>query len=196
MAQKTLSIVSRDNLRSRASQKLRAEGKIPAVMYGHSEPINIAIDAREFNTKFRVITENTLIILDNGKDQYEVLVKEYQDDLKTGEVLHIDFYEVEKGKPLKTHVPIKLTGTSVGVKEGGLLEHFLHEVEVECIPKNLPEIITVDITPIKIGQSIHISDINPPEGVKFLTSGDQVVIVVAGAKEEKVVAADDEQKEE
>ena len=131
--------MSGKNSKKGPAKQLRKEGKIPAVVYGHAAPLHISVDAREFSKKFRVVTENTIIILDMGGKQTEVLVKDLQEDIITETVKHIDFYEIEKGKVLKTHVPVHLVGNPIGVKEGGLLEHKIDQLEVECLPKDLPE---------------------------------------------------------
>ena len=124
----------------------------------------------------------------------DVLIKDYQEDLLKGRIIHIDFYEIEKGKLLKTRVPVHLEGTAIGVKEGGVLEHLLHEIDVECLPKDLPKSFQIDISDLKAHHSIHIKDIEAIEGVKILNPLDQVVclIEVKAAVEEEVEEVEEE----
>jgi len=182
MEKKTLNVVLREERKKRAAGRLKRAGKIPAILYGHGEPLALTVDAHEFHKKFTTVSENTLINLRTGENDYDVLVKDYQSDILSGKVTHLDFYEVEKGKLLRTHVPVHLTGTAIGVREGGLLEHLLHEVEVECLPRDIPELISVDIENLAVGDAVHISQLQQFEGVKILNHEDQVVVLIAHHK--------------
>lgn len=184
MEQKTLVGKMRATGKS-VNRSLRRNGEIPCVIYGHNEPVSVAISAQEFNTKFKVVSENVIIKLAVDKNSYDVLVKDFQEDIITGKVMHIDFFEIEKGKVLKTNVPFHPTGSPVGVREGGLFEILVHEIEVECLPANIPDQITIDVAELKIGQSIHVKDLPQFENVKYLISSDQVVCVVTRKKEAK-----------
>ncbi len=194
MEQKTLSVVERKEFKKGPAKQLRKEGKIPAVIYGHTDPVHISVDAREFGRKFKVVTENTIISLDMDGKSVEVLVKDLQEDIVTETVEHIDFYEIEKGKALKTHVPIHLKGNSVGVKEGGLLEQIIDQLEVECLPKDLPEEISIDISGLQMGESIHVKDLALSEGVKALVAEDRTVVVVTAPKTETTADAEGEEE--
>jgi len=192
MEQKTLNVQARQGRKKGMARRLRSTGKIPAVIYGHTEPTAITVDAREFRGAFKRITENTIVqlLMPEGTPggTHEVLVKDYQKDNLTGEILHIDFYEFEKGKALRTRVPIRLTGNPVGVKEGGILEILLRELEVECLPKNLPEELMLDIAELALDRALHVKDMSLPEGVRPLQSLDQVVCLVARRKAEEEAA--------
>jgi len=135
-----------------------------------------------FARKFKVVTENTIIKLELGKKVLEVLVKAIDEDIVTESVKHLDFYEFEKGKVLKTHVPVHLVGTAVGTREGGSIEQKLNELEVECLPKDLPEAIEIDVSDLAMGASIHVSTASVPKGVHILNSGDQTIVVVTAPK--------------
>ena len=140
----------------------------------------------------RAISESTIIRLALDNESHDVLIRDFQEDSVSGKVIHIDFFEIERGKILRTNVGLHLTGTPLGVREGGLLESFVHEVEVECLPKDLPERITVDVTDLALGHSIHLRDVRTPEGVKVLNPGDQVVCTVAHKRvEEKPAVAEE-----
>ena len=187
MEPKKLNVQLRTQQGKSASGRLRAAGKIPAVVYGHTEPLAVTVDAREFRTAFRRITENTVVQLTMPEGVHEVLIKDYQHDNLTGQMVHIDFYEFEKGKALKTRVPIRMTGAPAGVKEGGILETLMRELEVECLPMNLPEVIEIDISALALNHSIHVRDLPLAEGVRVLNTPEQVVCVVAVRKIEEEV---------
>ena len=196
MDNKTLSAEIRTELRKSGAKKVRKSGRIPAVIYGHNEPVNISVDEREFTKKFEKISENTIITINVDKDSYSVLVKNFQDDILTSKIQHIDFFEIEKGKALKTNIPVHIEGSAKGVREGGLLEVRLHELEVECLPKDIPENITIDVSALEAGDAIHVADIEIPEGVKILNMLEQTVVSVTHVKEEVVETEGDEELEE
>jgi large subunit ribosomal protein L25 len=184
--QKTLSATARQKTRKGETGRLRRQGKIPAVIYGHIKATPIAIDEREFTTKFHTISENTIINISVDGNMQDVLVKDYQENLMTRKILHIDFYAIEKGKVLKTRIPVRVFGSAKGVREGGILEVQLHEIDVECLPKDLPSEFAIDITTLEANHAIHVREIPLPEGVRFLNNPDQVVVSIAHAKAEVV----------
>jgi len=188
MEAKKLNVEARQGGGKGNAGRLRGNGKIPAVIYGHTTPTAITVDAREFRNAFKRITENTIVELHMPGGVHEVLVKDYQRDNLTGQILHVDFYEFEKGKALRTRVPIRLIGNPIGVKEGGILESLLHVLEVECLPKDLPEEITLDINELGLDRAMHVKDLVLPEGVRALPTPDQVVCLVAHRKAEEEVA--------
>lgn len=195
MDQKTIIAESRDQFKKGPSRRLRKNGRIPAIIYGHSGTSPISIDEHEFRTAFKRVSENTIIQIKVDKKSVDVLVKDFQSDIVTGRITHIDFYEIEKGKELRTNIPVYLLGTAEGVKEGGILEQLMHEIEVACLPQNIPEKIEIEISSLDIGSSIHISDIEVPEGVRFLASPEQVVTLVTALREEKVEEVEEEELE-
>lgn len=185
MNERTLKGHKRDKTGTSESRRLRKEGKIPAVIYGKEKPIHIVIDAKEFNSIVGSIKESSLLNIKIGRKSHAVLIKDFQERLLSDDISHLDFFEVTKGEVVHTHVPIVLEGASIGVKEGGLLEQVLHEVEIECLPKNLPETITVDISNLRTNESIHIKSMVAPKGVKFLTSEERTVVAITSQKAEK-----------
>lgn len=195
MEQKTLNAASRAELKKGASRRLRRSGKIPAILYGHSGTAPITIDAHEFSTQFRNISENTIINLQVGKKAYDVLVKDYQEDILKGVITHIDFYEIERGKVLRTNIPVHTSGTPLGVREGGILEVLMHSIEVECLPKDIPESIDVDVSELEVGDSIHITDIALPEGVKYLISEESVIVSVIAPRAIEEIEVEEELEE-
>ena len=196
MAKIKLKGFKRENLKKGKTHELRRQGMIPSVIYGHRDPIAIAIDAHEFNTQFKTISENIIIELNIDKEKYAVLVKDYQEDVLKNRLTHLDFFEIEKGKLLRTHVPLHCHGTPEGARVGGLFEVMVHEVEVECLPKDIPADIVVDVTELTVGHSIHIKEVEIPAGVKVLNPPEQVVCLVTRKREEVVETSDEEMEEE
>ena len=184
MADRSLTAALRAETRKGAARRLRRAGRIPAVMYGHRAPVLLSIDAQEFSRKFHQISESTIIQLTADGETYDVLVKDYQADNIIDRIQHIDFFEIERGKLLRTNVLLHFTGNPIGVREGGLQELLLHEVEVESLPKDLPERLQVHIENLDVGQSVRVSDLAAPDGVRILNSPDQVVALVAHKVEE------------
>jgi large subunit ribosomal protein L25 len=193
MDQKTLTALERKDLRKGPTGRLRKTGMIPAVIYGHHDPVSISVNAHEFYSQFRTISENTIINLTVDKQKFDVLVKDYQEDAVSQTITHIDFYAIDQNKTLKTNVPVNLTGAAVGVKEGGLLEHLLHALEVECLPKDLPDEFVLDITELEVSHSLHVRDIDVPEGVRIMNSLDQTIVLIQHAR---VVEEEEEEVEE
>jgi large subunit ribosomal protein L25 len=173
---------------SAGSRRLVRAGKIPAVVYGHKlAPTHIVINAHAFAMSLSKLTESTLITLNiEGGDQKEVLVKNFQEDLLYDIIKHVDFYEVKRGEKLRTAVPIVIVGNPVGCRMGGILDAILHEIEVECLPKDLPSEIKVDVSGLELNTHISVSDIVVGEGVEILTSVKEVVAIVKALKEEVV----------
>lgn len=174
---------------SAGSRRVLASGRIPAVIYGKGkmDPVHITLDAKDFQNKLRHFSESTLLTIKIGRKNHSVLMKDFQENVMLGKILHVDFFEVTKGEVLRTHVSIVLHGNPDGAKFGGVLEQVTHEIEVECLPKDLPEHIVVDVTKLGLNESIHVASLEVPEGVKILTNGETTVASVKGVKE--VIAA-------
>jgi large subunit ribosomal protein L25 len=190
MSQVILKAQSRVNKGSGEARRIRKDGKIPAVLYGRAgKAISIALDAREFMTSTKNISESTIVQVDVEGKPYDAFVKDTQRNIQNGNVLHVDFYEVESGVLLRARVSIQLKGNPQGVREGGVLEFPLHEIEVECFPKDLPPRIELDVSTLGANQSIHVRNLSLGEGVKVITNADQVIALVKYAKEEAAAPA-------
>ncbi len=194
MDQKTLTGYERKELKKGPSRRLRREGKIPAIIYGHKIPKAIAVDQKEFRQKFKNSSASTILTLNVGKKKYEILVKGLQEDLLKGSITHIDFFELERGKTLRTKVPVHVKGAAKGVREGGLLEQRIHELEIECLPKDIPEFIAVNIDDLVIGEAIHVGDLDISPNVKVLNIPEQTVISITNIKEEVVEETAEEEE--
>lgn len=173
---------------SAGSRRLIRKGEIPAVVYGKQEPLHIVINAKEFMMKKHTFSESTLISLNVDGTEHKVFVKTYQEDLLKGIVKHVDFYEVTFGVLVKTRVRVELTGTPYGCKAGGVLDQVIHEVEIECFPRHLPQAITADVTALQINEGIRVSDLNVPAEIKVLTDLNATVATVKGVKEDAPAA--------
>ncbi len=182
MEQVTLAFQERKELKKSASRRLRVSGKIPAVVYGQTGAVPIAVDAHDFTLRFASFGENTVIKLQNGKTVYEVLVKDYQDDVLSGKIQHIDFYHVSATKTLHAKVPVHLVGSAIGVRNGGLMEQVSHEIEVECLAKDIPHDVKVDVSSLEMNASVYVRDLKLAEGVKILTNGDAVLAHVISTR--------------
>jgi large subunit ribosomal protein L25 len=162
-------------------------------LYGRSgKSIPIDLDALEFANGVKNISESTIVKVEVDGKPYDAFVKDTQRNILDGKILHVDFYEVESGVALRARVTINLKGTAAGVREGGILEFPRQEVEVECLPKDLPERIELDISGLGVNQSIHVRELPLSSAVRVITSPDQVIVLVKYAKEEAVAAPAEE----
>jgi large subunit ribosomal protein L25 len=179
----TLGAEKREGTRKGANRKLRATGRVPAVLYGQGgEAVTLSVDAREATHLFQQISvENTIIQLKvKGEDDVQALVREVQVAAVRPDLVHIDFYKVQKGVKLEVNVPVELVGTPAGVKnDGGILEQVIHEVAVRCLPDAIPERIDIDVTALEMHGSLHISDLSVPDGVEILDDPEQTLCVVS-----------------
>ena len=168
---------------------LRSRGVVPAVIYGHKDqPANLEINTREIAALLKhAIGENILVELDIAGSATKLsLIQEVQHHPVRGDILHVDFLEVAMDEMLHTEVPIEAFGDADGVKNfGGLLEHSLRSLAIECLPKDLPEIIRVDVSSLGLNQALHVRDIVLPSGVSATTDADLTVFIVAESKVKK-----------
>lgn len=182
MEARVLPVEKRTQTGKNANHKIRAQGYIPAVLYSHGQSQSIMVQKKNFFKVFKShISENVLIdleIKDASGSPIKAFVKDYQRHPITDEILHVDFFRVTMTEAISTKVPIEITGTPIGVKQGGILEIIEREIDVECLPADLPEKITFDVTNLSIGQSIHIKDIAAPKGVTILSTPNTVIVSV------------------
>jgi large subunit ribosomal protein L25 len=184
--QQKLAAQKRETVGRSAVNKIKAQGLVPAVIYGaKEEPMKLTISAREIGTLLsRATSEHVLVdleIADGGqKSNRLALIQEVQHHPLKRNVLHVDFHAVRADEKLHADIPVEPTGEADGVKNfGGILEINLHSVEVECLPKDLPEIIIIDVTRLGVGDAIHIKDLQLPEGVTVRGDGELTVVRVA-----------------
>jgi large subunit ribosomal protein L25 len=191
----TLNAEKREGIRKGANRKLRVTGRVPAVLYGQGgEAVTISVDAREATLLFQKISvENTIIDLKvKGGEDVQALVREVQAAALRADLVHIDFYKVQKGVKLEVEIPVELVGVPNGVRnDGGILEQIIHEIPVRCLPDAIPESISIDVTKIELNGSLHISDLQVPEGVEVLMEPTQTLCIVSAPRlEVEPVAAE------
>ncbi len=167
-----------------ATGRLRRDGRVPAVLYGHHEAVHFSLDSRSFHKDLQGVSENTIVTIVVEGKEYDALLKDFQYEPLKDLITHADFFEVEKGKTLRTHIPIHLDGVAPGIKAGGLLNHILHDIEVECLPKDIPESFTLDISAMEIGDLFRVEDITVSDTIKVLTDLDRTVVNVVAPKSE------------
>jgi large subunit ribosomal protein L25 len=169
------------------ARKLRAEGKVPGVIYGHArQPQSVELDNRELERLLdRIASGSTVIDLSIDGTSCKTLIREIQrHPLKRG-IVHVDFLELVAGEKVTVEIRIAFEGTPVGVRsDGGIFEETLHEVEIEVDPANIPERLVVDVTDLAIGHSLHVSDIKLPEGVELVTDPEVTICLCSAPREE------------
>ena len=165
------------------ARKLRAAGRVPAIYYGRGEePIAIAVNTKEVETLLAGAAGSNVIVdlqvSGAGAGDRKALIREIQRDPVQGTILHLDLQHISLTERITVEVPIELVGTPVGVKDGGgILEHLLREVEIECLPTDIPTHIDVDVSGLAIGDSLHVSDIKA-ERVTIKTEGERAIATV------------------
>ena len=166
---------------------LRRAGQLPAVIYGrHVDPIAISLEAHTASLVFSKLTSSTLVTLDVDGTEYTAIVREKQRNFIKGNLTHVDFLALDLTEKIRTSVRLTFVGVAPAVKDySAVLVHRMDALEVECLPADLPERITVDISVIKeIGNNIHVRDIPLPENIVVLDDVDDVVIIATVVKEE------------
>lgn len=182
----TIKALQRDTTKKSVGRKLINDGYALATLYGRGKEYSIAVELKEFVKIFSLAGQHDIITLDIENDKArEVLVKDYQLDGIKRTIRHIDFYEIDRNKKIKTFVPIRIEGTPEGVRlGGGTLEQVEYELPIKAFPGSIPREITIDVTELKVGSSLHISDIKFPEGVDPVGDASKAVVTVVTTQEE------------
>ena len=183
----TLIAKKRDLEGSSNARRLRAAGGLPAVVYGaEKEPVSVEIDAHDFEQILHHAASETLITeIDlEGEGSIRVLVKDVQHHPVTSDLVHVDLQRVVAGQAITVDIAIELTGEAAGVKAGGTLDHVMHSVSCEVLPKDLVEAFEVDVSDLEIGQALHVSELGIESKFKLLVDGDAIVASVAAPKAE------------
>ncbi|HEX2210194.1 MAG TPA: 50S ribosomal protein L25 [Longimicrobium sp.] len=194
----TLKAAPRGTAGKGTARKLRAAGQVPAVLYGQGEkPRPLSVNAHDLGLLVAAVNvENTLVRLDiEGEGPKDVLLREVQMHPYKPEALHVDFFHVTAGEKIHVKIPVRLVGTPVGVHtDGGVLDQVLYDLDVECLPGNIPDAVEIDVSNLGIGESVRVSEIPAREGVKFLQDGDLPIASIVGShrpEEEDTAAADE-----
>ena len=169
-----------------AVKRMRKAGTIPAAVYGRKvKASNIQVHGKTFSKLLEgSASDNILVSLKIAGEEQLALVQEVQHDYLRGGILHIDFHAVAADEEIHANVPVSMIGEAKGLKQGGLVEAIHHEIEVRCLPKDLPESIQIDVTGLEVGKGIHVSEITFPEGVTCRLGGDVVIIMCEEPKVE------------
>ncbi|MGL4524619.1 MAG: 50S ribosomal protein L25 [Spirochaetia bacterium] len=174
-----------------ATNRMRRAGKIPAVVYGVSKTQHILLNADDFNKKFRYMSGKTIVPLDIASKKHDVLVKDYHYDIVRDRVLHVDLYEIKRVKEVKSQVPVKLVGVAIGQRDGGVTEQALMQLEISSMPMFTPKEVEIDITSLKLGDSLTVAEIKPVENVTFVSKSEAKVVSLVLPKVVPVAEADE-----
>ena len=191
-----LNAFPRSLARRAGAKRLRSDGRVPAIIYGRqAQPQNLEINAREIEELIHhSVSENLLVDLavkEDARPKRLALVQEVQHHPLNGKVLHVDFHEIAENEKVTVSIPVETTGEAEGVKtEGGVLEHVLFKIRARGLAKDLPEMIVVDVSHLKIGQAVHLGEIKAPPGVELIGDKQIPVIAVAAPRTEEEEAAE------
>lgn len=190
-----LEVEARSETGKGAARRLRAAGKVPGVVYGHGEEPQ-AVQADELQLQqliSRISVDNTLIDLKVGASKPKaVLIREIQRHPYRSRLVHVDFFEITAGEKIKVGVPVRLEGTPAGVRVGGILQVIRHELEIECLPRDIPEAFEVNVSELEIGDSLHVGDVDTGDVTVLEEASHTICTVVAP----KVVTVEEEEVEE
>lgn len=190
MSEMTIEVQPREEHGKNASRRLRAEGRIPAVVYGAGlDPAPIHVAERKVQELLRQgAGENTVFLLklsESGKSRHTI-IRDMQLDATNGKMIHIDFLRVKMDEEVRISVPIEIHGVPYGVKtDGGLLDFITRELEVTCLPGAIPAHFDLDVTELQVGQHVEAKDLAMPEGVTLLDEPERVIVLIASQKAEE-----------
>ena len=181
MSEYKLAAENRSDAGKGAARRLRATGRVPAVLYGHgTKPQHLSIDARQFGQALRTDAgANVLISLEVGSDQHLALAKEVQRHPIRGDFIHVDFIQVRRGEKVHVQVSVRLVGEAPGVREGGIADQDLYQLNVEAEVTAVPEAIEADVSGLAIGDVLRVADLKAPGGAVILDDPEAVVVSVA-----------------
>jgi large subunit ribosomal protein L25 len=191
MAEVTLKAVKRDDTGKGSARRARAAGQVPAIVYGlGTDPVAISVDRREFVTALKTDAGmNVLLNIEVDGSTTTALTRELQTDPVIGTLLHADFVKIDLKQEVEVEVPVHLVGDSLGVKEGGVLEHPLFTLHVRCLPTDVPESIDADISGLNIGDALRVSELAEGRDFHILNNPDSVVASVAAPISEEQLEA-------
>ncbi|MGA8109497.1 MAG: 50S ribosomal protein L25 [Acidobacteriaceae bacterium] len=196
ITQEIVSAVPREGkFNKNAARRVRAKGKVPAVVYGAAEPaVAVEVDPKQIQKILHSETgHNSIFDLEVSGNTAKVMIVDWQYEPIKGKLIHIDFKRIALDKPIRVEVPIQLVGLAEGVKtQGGILDQMLREVEIECLPGDIPANIPMDVTTLVFGTVLRVSDLPHGGKLKFLTPEDTPVAHITSVKEEAAPAPDAE----
>jgi large subunit ribosomal protein L25 len=191
MATANLNAKVRSDRGTGVARKLRQGGEIPAIIYGHSrQPQSLAINTRELEKLLeRVAAASTVIELSIDGRSARTLIREIQRHPVKRSILHVDFQELVAGEKVTVSIPLVFIGSAEGVRAGGILDQVMHELRIRVDPASIPNHVDVDVTPLVIGHSIHVRELNIPAGVEVLDEEDATVCTVSAPRASETPAA-------
>ncbi len=189
MAEVTLEVSRREGKGKELAKKLRQKGQVPAVVYGgHREPVAITVDRKAVSDlihKSEHGVRSIFLLKMSGTDQQRhAMIKDMQIHPISRKLVHIDFVRVMMDEKVRLTVPVRLSGSPLGVKEGGILDWQIRDLHVECLPNAIPDSIEVDVNEVGMHQFLHVSDLKVPDGVRVLEDPERVVVGVTHARAE------------
>lgn len=189
-----LAVKKREGTGKGPARQIRAKGMIPAVFYGSGKATAIILNPLEIHKILHSKSgENTMLNMKiegetNTKDRLAIF-RDFQKDPITGSILHADLFEISIDKPIRVNVPLEMVGSPIGVKEGGILQHLIREVEIEGLPMAIPDHLRFDVSLLAIGHAVHVDEIPLVEGIRMLSEGRQVVVSIAAPMSEEKLSA-------
>jgi large subunit ribosomal protein L25 len=185
----------RKTINKRSRNSLRNEGRVPGVLYGSRiKPIPIDVTRAAIHPVVYTSKTHLLSLKLDGHEEYDCIIKDVQFDPVSDEVVHFDLIGLTRGEKIQLEVPIRLLGSAVGVKEGGLLQESMHKLNIECFPKDIPQSLEIDVTELSVGDTVHVADLNF-ENINILNPEDTIVVSVVLPKVEKEVTPAEEGEE-
>lgn len=192
MAEISLNAKKREISTKGTLNQLRKEGHIPCVYYSKGkDPISFTSTEIDLNPLVFTSDTNLIHLKIDDMEQLDCIIKDVQFDPVTDRIVHIDFMGITYGQLLQLQVPVAVVGTAEGVKQGGLLQHYMHKLEVECLPRHIPEHLEIDVTELNVGDTIHVRDLEY-ENIKILNAEDAAVVAVTVTR----VTVEEEEVEE
>jgi large subunit ribosomal protein L25 len=178
-----------------AARQTRREESVPCVLYGpNTEPVHFSVSELDLNPLIYTDEAHTVRVTVEG-ESYDCIIKAMQFDPITDRPRHVDFLRLVEGRPIKTTLPVRYTGTSKGQQAGGVPRQVLKKIQIQCLPEVIPAYLSVDVTDIGIGDTLHVSDVEK-EGIEFLASGRQTLFTVVPPRGGLAAATEDEEGEE
>ncbi|HZA80256.1 MAG TPA: 50S ribosomal protein L25/general stress protein Ctc [Actinomycetes bacterium] len=198
MSEYKLAAENRSEAGKGAARRLRASGRVPAVLYGHgAKPEHLSVDARQFGQALRTDAGvNVLIELEVGKTRHLALAKEIQRHPVRGQFLHVDFIQVRRGEKVQVQVPVHLVGEAPGVREGGIADQDLYQLNVEAEVTAVPEAVEADVSGLGIGDVLRVADLKAPGGAVILDDAEAPVVSVVAPTVEAEPEAEEEEAAE
>ena len=177
-----------------AARRIRRSGLIPGVVYGRgNEPRSIKLDPLEIKKLLQSNAIFDLTFVGEDGEESTVIIKDYQKDVIKQNLLHVDFQFISMDEKITVSVPMHLEGEAVGVRDGGVLQQLLREIDIDVLPSEIPEEITIDISELEVGESLSVADLKLPDTIDLVTDSDEVIVTVVTPTE---LAEEDEEEEE